>query len=141
MDTTALTTPIRRDQVRPGMIVHSSHGYRLLVSLVRDNAKNRTDARHVEIVGHLHANPERATRNEIYPAGSTIEVEVEPTRTPTRVDAFNDQEVVLLSQALGLLIEQSDTTTSDGLAVYKVKNLRDEFAAADHERFMTANRR
>lgn len=69
------TTRIRRDTVRPGMVVKSSHGYRLLVTEVWDGAEVRTDDRHVQITGHLHADPANVTRSERYPAGSLIEVE------------------------------------------------------------------
>lgn len=70
------TTLVRRDEAKPGMIFQSSHGYRLLITEVRDNAGNRVDDRGVEIVGHLHANRENATRTECYPANSKIRVEI-----------------------------------------------------------------
>jgi hypothetical protein len=73
---TVETMPIRRDAVQPGMIVHSSHGYKLLVTEVWDGAVNRTDERHVAIKGHIHADPMREILSERYPAGSTIAVEV-----------------------------------------------------------------
>lgn len=67
----------RREFVRPGDIVRSSHGYRLLITEVLDNAVDRSEDRHVEIRGHLHANPDAVIRNEIYPAKSLIPVEIE----------------------------------------------------------------
>lgn len=97
------TVPVRRDEVKPGMIVHSSHGYRLLITKVRDDAKVRTDDRHVELVGHLHANPECALRNEIYPAGSTIPVEEDsipmPELTLADASAAREQARVALEEA------------------------------------------
>lgn len=67
-------TEIRRDHVKPGMVVKSSHGYRLLVTEVWDAAETRTDDRHVQITGHLHADPQAPIRRERYPAGSLIDV-------------------------------------------------------------------
>lgn len=72
----AETTRMRRDAIRPGMVIRSSHGYRLLVSAVDDSAPSRVDARHVGITGFLHANPRNATCSERYPASSLIEVEL-----------------------------------------------------------------
>lgn len=66
---------IRRDQVVPGVVFQSSHGYKVLVTQLVDTATNRTDDRHVEIRGHIHANPEREITRERYAASSTIEVE------------------------------------------------------------------
>jgi hypothetical protein len=72
------------------MVFMSSHGYRLLIVSVRDDAEVRTDGRHVEIVGHLHANPEAATRNERYPAASVIYIE-------------ESEEAESVGEALGIL--------------------------------------
>jgi hypothetical protein len=66
---------LRRDQIEPGMVVRSSHGYYLLVTEVLDTAEVRTDERHVQITGHLHGHPGAELRNERYPAGSLIEVQ------------------------------------------------------------------
>ena len=65
----------RRDEVRPGDIIHSSHGYRLLITEVDDSAVVRTDDRHVGFKGWLHAREGGHIRTERYPAGSLIEVE------------------------------------------------------------------
>jgi len=69
------TYPITRAEAKSGMTFMSSHGYRLTITAVRDDAPNRISNRHVEIVGHLHGNPEAPTRNERYPANSVIYVE------------------------------------------------------------------
>lgn len=69
------TRPIRRDEAKPGMIFQSSHGYRLLITEVQDNAAHRVDDRGVGIVGHLHATPNAPTRTERYPANSIIYIE------------------------------------------------------------------
>jgi hypothetical protein len=71
-----LTVLVRREEVKPGMVVHSSHGYRLLVTQVIDAAVQRIPERHVEIKGHLHGDPACEIRNERYPAHSLIDVEV-----------------------------------------------------------------
>lgn len=71
---TKTETLIRRDAVKPGMIVRSSHGYDLLVTHVDDSAPSRADDRHVGIVGHLHGNPYLPVRTERYPASSKIRV-------------------------------------------------------------------
>lgn len=84
---TTTTIKIRRDEVRPGDVLHSSHGYRLLVTEVRDTAINRVDDRHVEIVGHLHADPQGDLRNERYPAGSLVEVDREFLSWDAAIDA------------------------------------------------------
>jgi hypothetical protein len=91
------TTRIRRDAVLPGMIFKSSHGYRLLVTEVLDTAEVRTDARHVQVKGHLHADPANETRLERYPAGSLVEVEVQ--EFTVTVHAF-DKTVVRTVPAL-----------------------------------------
>jgi hypothetical protein len=70
-----ITVPVRRDRVRPGVVVQSSHGYRLLITEVRDTAQLRTDDRTVELRGHLHVDLANTVTNERYPAGSTIPVE------------------------------------------------------------------
>jgi hypothetical protein len=72
----------RRDQVRPGDVVRSSHGYDLLITQVDDSATNRTDDRHVGFVGHLHANPANDTRTERYSASGLVTVYVLDTSTP-----------------------------------------------------------
>jgi hypothetical protein len=88
------TLTIRRDQAVPGIVFQSSHGYKLLVSKVIDNAPNRTDDRHVQIEGHLHANPERETAIERYAASSTIEVELfDPSLLPPAADTKEPKEV------------------------------------------------
>lgn len=69
------TRPVRRDELEPGMVFMSSHGYRLLISKVRDNATSRVQDRGVEVVGHLHASLDASTRTEIYPACSIVYVE------------------------------------------------------------------
>lgn len=69
------TTTTRRDEVKRGDIFRSSHGYRLLVTDVIDNAKNRTDGRYVQINGHLHAKASNKVVVERNPASSTVEVE------------------------------------------------------------------
>jgi hypothetical protein len=71
------TTLLRRDEVKPGMVIHSSHGYRLLIEKVEDTAKTRTDERIVGFVGRLHGDPEGLYRCERYSAGSRVPVEVE----------------------------------------------------------------
>jgi hypothetical protein len=71
------TTHKRRDEVHPGDVIRSSHGYRLLITEVDDSAEDRTDERHIGFTGHLHADETRPLRTERYPAGSMVEVEVE----------------------------------------------------------------
>lgn len=66
---------IRRDQVVPGVVFQSSHGYKVLVTHVIDDAPSRSDNRHVQIEGHLHARPGARVVVERYPAWSVIEVE------------------------------------------------------------------
>lgn len=65
---------IRRDYIKPGDVVRSSHGYDLLITEVWDGATNRAEDRTVCLTGHLHANPARPLRCERYPANSLIEV-------------------------------------------------------------------
>lgn len=49
---------IRYADLRKGDIIHSTHGYRLLITEVNDPAKATRDPnRHVEIKGHMHADP------------------------------------------------------------------------------------
>jgi hypothetical protein len=90
------TLTIRRDQAVPGIVFQSSHGYKLLVTKVIDAAARRTDSRHVQIEGHLHANPDCEIAIERYAASSTIEVErfdpsllpeTEPTPEPKECKA------------------------------------------------------
>lgn len=69
------TVLVRREQVVAGMVVHSSHGYRLLVTQVDDSALRRHADRHIRITGHLHADPKRELRHERYPASSFVLVE------------------------------------------------------------------
>jgi hypothetical protein len=69
------TLTIRRDQAVPGIVFASSHGYKVLVTHVIDDAEVRSDDRHVQIEDHLHANPGRPIVVERYTAGSSIEVE------------------------------------------------------------------
>lgn len=83
------TRLVRRDRVQPGMIVHSSHGYRLLVTEVLDNAVNRVPDRHVQITGHLHADPNNSTRNERYEAHSYVPVETDTV--PARQEQATDR--------------------------------------------------
>jgi hypothetical protein len=64
---------VRRDQIRVGDIIASSHGYNVLVTEVWDGAANRADDRTVAITGYLHANPELPQRVERYPACSTVQ--------------------------------------------------------------------
>lgn len=91
----------RRDQLKPGDIFRSSHGYRLLVTEVIDTAEVRTDERHVEIRGHLHADPSAPIKNERYAAGLTVEVEVllwddavEAAFEPTDLDKFQAEKAI-----------------------------------------------
>ena len=62
----------RRDELKPGDVFPSSHGYDLLVTEVQDTAPVRTDERHVGIRGHLHGHPDNPIRTERYEAGSTV---------------------------------------------------------------------
>lgn len=78
------TVELRRDMVRPGMVIQSSHGYRLRVTEMLDTAEVRTDDRHVQISGILHnqdvsqlPDPRIACRGERYPAGSKVTVEAD----------------------------------------------------------------
>lgn len=65
---------LRRDFVKPGDIVRSSHGYDLLITEVDDSASVRSDDRHVGFTGWLHAQPGGHIRTERYPAASLIEI-------------------------------------------------------------------
>jgi hypothetical protein len=78
-DKSTPTIERRRDEVRIGDVIRSSHGYRLLITRVWDGAENRTDERHVELGGRLHVAPEGIYRNERYPAKGLVTVE-RPTR-------------------------------------------------------------
>lgn len=62
---------VRRDQVYPGDVVQSSHGYRLLITEVQ-LPKSREDGAHVGFTGHLHGDPGAPTTTERYPRGSLI---------------------------------------------------------------------
>ena len=64
----------RRDELKPGDVFASSHGYDVLVGKVQDTAEVRTDERHVGIVGYLHGDPANSARIERYEASSTVEV-------------------------------------------------------------------
>lgn len=64
----------RRDELQPGDVFKSSHGYDVLVTEIQDDAEIRSDDRHVGIVGHLHGDSSCPIRTERYPAGSTVEV-------------------------------------------------------------------
>lgn len=71
-----MTRTTRRDQLQPGNVFRSSHGYRLLVTEVIDIAPRQDrDDRIVQVNGHLHADPTNVIRTERYPANSTVEVE------------------------------------------------------------------
>jgi len=72
--TTEHPTFIRRDFIKPGDVIRSSHGYDLLITEVDDSAPVRTDERHVGFTGHLHADVTAPTRTERYPAGSLVQV-------------------------------------------------------------------
>lgn len=69
------TVETRRDQVEVGQVIQSSHGYRVLIAAVLDNATVRTDERSVDLRGYLHASLHAPFRNEIYPVTSLVKVE------------------------------------------------------------------
>lgn len=60
---------------------------------------------------------------------------------PDRLRVFADQEVVLIEQALGLLLEQAEFNTSDYVAVDAAYRLRAEFSHEDTQRFHAARRK
>lgn len=87
------TMTVRRDKVVPGMVFTSSHGAKLLVCDVRDDAEVRSDERHVEIRGFLHCNTEREVAAERYPAGSTVEVELfDPNLLPKEYAVYRKDD-------------------------------------------------
>lgn len=91
---------IARADVLPGMIVHSSHGYRLRVTEVLDNAQRQDLAdRHVEIRGVLAHNAD-VFRNERYPANSLVDVEHDSIPTYGKVTIDRDVAIDLEAAAI-----------------------------------------
>lgn len=77
--TTNQTVRRRRDEVRAGDVIQSSHGYRLLVSTVRNLAQAECENPSIYIGGYLHgvaSDDPRMFRSEVYPANVSVAVEV-----------------------------------------------------------------
>jgi hypothetical protein len=99
------TVQARRDQVQVGQVIQSSHGYRLLIARVGDDAPVRTDERSVDLRGYLHAKLTAPMANEISPVTSLVTVEMPDSRFRVKlvtlsgrkgctwtVDAMNPEE-------------------------------------------------
>lgn len=89
---------VRRDTVRVGDVVRSSHGYLLLITAIDDSATVRSDERVIGFAGHLHADPERGIRTERYPAAGLIEL------VSTAADGAAERRLALLTEAWPALI-------------------------------------